>query len=224
MTNAFGVELHSESVRWAAAEGVSETVIAAVLLLHERSVDEIASKLRPDELEQVIKLVGRCPSSNPPGALDALKARCPERPSASPRTTPAPEGQPGHTPRTDHPRRVARTPVGVVNGADARHSPLERASGADARRTTGERTKGEKSGTRIGMVDETARRRLIVEDLMKAGLSVRMISNVTDIPRSSVHRAMRAIARAEAKKEVAIAEIALELLGEGLPHGGRGRR
>jgi hypothetical protein len=41
-------------VRWAAAEGVSETVIAAVLLLHERSVDEIASKLRPDELEQVI--------------------------------------------------------------------------------------------------------------------------------------------------------------------------
>src|SRR5580704_7275050 len=150
MTNAFGVELHSESVRWAAAEGVSETVIAAVLLLHERSVDEIASKLRPDELEQVIKLVGRCPSSYPPGALNALKARCPKRPSASPRTKPAAEGQPGHTPRTDHPPRLeARTPVGVVNGADAR--PLER---------------------------------------------VRMISNVTDIPRSSVHRAMRAIARA----------------------------
>jgi hypothetical protein len=45
------------------------------------------------------------------------------------------------------------------------------------------------------MGDETARRRLIVEDLHKAGLSVRMISCVTDIPRSSVHRAMRAIAR-----------------------------
>jgi hypothetical protein len=224
MTNVFGVELHSESVRWAAAEGVSETVIAAVLLLHERSVDEIASKLRPDELERVIKLAGRCPSSYPPGALDALKARCPERPSASPRTKPAAEGQPGHTPRTDHPRRLkARTPVGVVNGADAGHSPLERAGG-DARQTTGERTKGEKSGTRIGMVDETARRRLIVEDLMKAGLSVRMISSVTDIPRSSVHRAMRAIVRAEAKKEVAIAEIAAELLGERLPHGRRGRR
>ena len=108
--------------------------------------------------------------------------------------------------------------------ADARHSPLERAGGADARQTTGERTKGEKSGTRIGMVDETARRRLIVEDLMKAGLSVRMISSVTDIPRSSVHRAMRAIVRAEAKKEVAIAEIAAELLGERPPHGRRGRR
>ena len=51
---------------------------------------------------------------------------------------------------------------------------------------------------------ETARRRLIVEDLMKAGLSVRMISGATDIPRSSVHRAMRAVARAEAKKEVAV--------------------
>jgi hypothetical protein len=225
MTNAFGVELHSESVRWAAAEGVSETVIAAVLLLHERSVDEIASKLRPDELEQVIKLVGRCPSSYPPGALDTLKARYPERPSASPRTKSAAEGQPGHTPRTDHPRRLeARTPVGVINGADAGHSPLERAGGADARQTTGERTKGKKSGTRIGIVDETARRRLIVEDLMKAGLSVRMISSVTDIPRSSVHRAMRAIARAEAKKEVAIAEIASELLGERLPHSRRGRR
>jgi hypothetical protein len=33
--------------------------------------------------------------------------------------------------------------------------PLGRAGGADARRTIGERTKGEKSGTRIGMVDET---------------------------------------------------------------------
>jgi hypothetical protein len=42
MTNPFGAELHSESMRWAAAEGVSETVIAAVLLLHERSVDKIA--------------------------------------------------------------------------------------------------------------------------------------------------------------------------------------
>jgi hypothetical protein len=66
MTNRFGVVLHSESVRWAAAEGVSETVIAAVLLLHERTVDEIVAKLAPGELEQVIKLVGRCPSCYPP--------------------------------------------------------------------------------------------------------------------------------------------------------------
>jgi hypothetical protein len=42
----------------AAAEHVSETVIAAVLLLHERSVEEIAPELSATELEQVIKLVG----------------------------------------------------------------------------------------------------------------------------------------------------------------------
>ena len=40
MTNRFGVVIHLDSVRWAAAEGVSETVIAAVLLLHERGVGE----------------------------------------------------------------------------------------------------------------------------------------------------------------------------------------
>ena len=38
---------------------------------------------------------------------------------------------------------------------------------------------------------------------MGAGLSVRMIAGVTDIPPSSVHRAMMAIAKAEAKKELA---------------------
>ena len=62
MTNRFGVLLHPDDVRWAAAEGVSETVIAAVLLLHERSVDEIVLKLSAAELEQLIELVGRSPT------------------------------------------------------------------------------------------------------------------------------------------------------------------
>ena len=61
MTNAFGVVLDGASVRWAAAEAVSETVIAAVLLLHEKSVEEIVARLGAVELEQVIKLVGRSP-------------------------------------------------------------------------------------------------------------------------------------------------------------------
>jgi hypothetical protein len=65
------------SVRWAAAEGVPETVIAAVLLLDERSVDEIVAELGPGQLEQVIKIVGRSPSCYPPGTLDALKGRMP---------------------------------------------------------------------------------------------------------------------------------------------------
>ena len=74
----------------------------------------------------------------------------------------------------------------------------------------------QKSGTLPGTLVETARRRMVVEDLRGAGLSVRTISAGTGIPRSSVHRAMRAIARAEAKKEVAIAEITKALLGKKL--------
>ena len=53
---------------------------------------------------------------------------------------------------------------------------------------------------------------------MGAGLSVRMISGVTGIPPSSVHRAMMAIAKAEAKKGLAVAEITSELLGRKLSH------
>ena len=75
MTNRFGVLLYRDDVRWAAAEGVSETVIAAVLMLHERSVDEIVPKLSAVELGHVIKLVGRSPCVYPPGTLDALKQR-----------------------------------------------------------------------------------------------------------------------------------------------------
>ena len=75
MANRFGIALHPEDVRWAAAEAVSETVIAAVLLLHEHRVDEIVAKLTPSELEQVIKIVGWSPSCYPPGAYTALKAK-----------------------------------------------------------------------------------------------------------------------------------------------------
>ena len=35
----------------------------------------MAAKLRPDELEHVIRLVSRCPSCYPPGTLDALKSK-----------------------------------------------------------------------------------------------------------------------------------------------------
>ena len=75
MSNRFGIALDQASLRWAAAEGVSETVIAAVLQLHERSVDEIAAKITPEELGDVTRLVSRCPNCYPPGAYDALKAR-----------------------------------------------------------------------------------------------------------------------------------------------------
>ena len=73
MINRFGVDLHPDSVRWAAAEGVSQGVIAAVLLLHERSVEEIVPQLSPPELEKVIELVGRSPRLYPRGILEALE-------------------------------------------------------------------------------------------------------------------------------------------------------
>ena len=72
--NLFGIALDQASLRWAAAEGVTETVIAAVSLLQARSVEEITGKLTPAELADVTRLVSRCPSCYPPGAYDALKA------------------------------------------------------------------------------------------------------------------------------------------------------
>ena len=93
----------------AAAEGVSETVIAAVLLLHERSVDELAAKLRPDELGHVIRLVSRCPSCYPPGTLEALKVR-----------SPSPSPEPVASISTDRP------PAGIEPDAEDRRRAQER--------------------------------------------------------------------------------------------------
>jgi len=69
MTNRFGLDLPPDRVHWAAAEGVSEDVIGAVLLLHECSVEEIVPQLSPLELEKVIELVGRSPRLYPRGIL-----------------------------------------------------------------------------------------------------------------------------------------------------------
>ena len=117
MTNRFDIPLHPDDVRWAAAEGVSETVIAAVLLLHERSVKEIAAELSAAELEQVIKLVGRSPRVYPPGTLDALKQRRalvspepPRRSGDSTRSDVAAEKQHAGTPGAD-PRGQPETPA-----------------------------------------------------------------------------------------------------------------
>jgi hypothetical protein len=72
MSNRFGVDLHPDSVHWAANEHVSDTVIAAVLLLHERSVEEIAPRLSPLELGKAIELVGLSPRLYPHGILETL--------------------------------------------------------------------------------------------------------------------------------------------------------
>ena len=73
MTNRFGLDLYPKEVRWAAAEGVSQDVIAAVLLLHDRSVHEIVPRLSATELEKVIELVTR--SVTPHGPDCGKRAR-----------------------------------------------------------------------------------------------------------------------------------------------------
>jgi hypothetical protein len=73
--NPYGIKLEDHSLRWAAAEGVPESVIAAICLLEHRSVDEIVAKLSPAELGQVVNIVGRSPSCYPPGVYAALKGK-----------------------------------------------------------------------------------------------------------------------------------------------------
>ena len=117
MPNPYGITLDEASIRWAAAEGVSETIIAAVLLLHEKSVDEVAAKLTSDELGHVIRLVSRCPTCYPPGTLAALRSLRPvsERPGVSTSNHQPPSRRPGrisakslrtraHARKFEHPR------------------------------------------------------------------------------------------------------------------------
>jgi hypothetical protein len=106
------------SLRWAAAEGVSEDVISAVLLLHETSVDEVTDKQSSGELAHVVRLVGRNPRVYPPGTLEDLKGKLPPRTeSDEPCSTTTGCGHPAHAVvqsavhtrqmRDDHERRLA---------------------------------------------------------------------------------------------------------------------
>jgi hypothetical protein len=76
---------------------------------------------KPGELGNVIKLVGRCPTSYPPGTLDALKGRryaLPPEPVASISTSRVASGRPAARIKADaehmrraHERRLARLRV-----------------------------------------------------------------------------------------------------------------
>ena len=65
---------------------------------------------------------------------------------------------------------------------------------------------------------------MFVEDLRGLGLSIRGIAAATGIPRSSVHRAVRAMARAQAKREADTIEIMKKLLGKRLSRQGEHSR
>jgi hypothetical protein len=134
MANRFGVELHPKDVRWAVAEGVSQDVIAAVLLLHERSVDEIAPQLSARELEQTIVLVGRSPRLYARGTLEALESkRATPRPpaeAASDGARPKRRGASTDAGADDSPGPSARPFSGMALGGQ--QSPPERQKGGEA--------------------------------------------------------------------------------------------
>jgi hypothetical protein len=225
-SNPYGITLDREWTEWAADIGVSHTVAAALLLICQGcDPDEIVARLIPGELEQVSEIVGRCPNHFPPGTFDALKSRglTPSQTpsSASVSTAQAPSQQVAQTSAESshryrpYARKRADRPFEHPRSATAAAKPTDTGNSGTH--------PGTHPGTRPGTRAETARRRMVVEDLWKAGLSVRAISAGTRIPVGSVHRAMRAIARAEAKKQVATAEIANALLGKTLSHRGGGR-
>ena len=149
--NLFGIALDQASLQWAAAESVSENVIAAILLLHERSVDEVAGKLTPAELADATRLVSRCPTCYPPGTLAALRNLTP--PPQPPRTGVSTDQAPS--------RLAART------GAEGPHRHRPNARKRAGRpfehppTTPAMPTYAKNPGTRGGALAETVRRRMV---------------------------------------------------------------
>ena len=92
MSNPYGIALNRAWTEWAAKQGVSETIAAALYLISANSnADEVVAKLKPAEVKLVVGVVQRWPESFPPRALAAIEAarrpahaRRPTRPSAAP--------------------------------------------------------------------------------------------------------------------------------------------
>ena len=83
MANPFGIALSRVWIEWAAKQGVSETIAAAVYLLSEnRRAEEVVGKLNPSELERVTHVIGQQPDRFPRGTLAALQDSRPTPPPA----------------------------------------------------------------------------------------------------------------------------------------------
>jgi hypothetical protein len=128
---------------------VSEDVIAAVLLLHERSVYEIAPQLSAAELEQTIVLVGRSPRLYARGTLEALESRraTPHPPPAEivqPNAVPREKAAPPNHARLERRKAPAYAGAGKPWGHHA-HPPFRTSPGAQ-RRPAEQIKRGEASG------------------------------------------------------------------------------
>ena len=142
-------------------------MIAAVLLLHYRSVDEIAPRLNAIELEQVITLVGRdrraftratrCKLLRARGQY--YRRRRPKSFSQNAAGNEQAKGSRGSF-RADQP-----TPRRGLQERDRIPSEASRDASKAQNPPQGPLKPGQPAGTR----DETARRRLIVEDCMRGG-------------------------------------------------------
>ena len=56
MANPYGITLSRTWTEWAAKQGMSETVAAALYLISERrKADEVVAKLTPSEMERFIR-------------------------------------------------------------------------------------------------------------------------------------------------------------------------
>ena len=82
MANPYGITLNRAWTEWAAEQGMSEPVAAALYLISKnRKTDEVVAKLKPSEVELVVDTVQRWRDCFPRGACAALNE---SRPAPSP--------------------------------------------------------------------------------------------------------------------------------------------
>jgi len=74
MANPYGITLSRAWTEWAAKQGLSETVAAALWLISERrKADEVVAKLTPGEMARFIEIAQQWPDHFPRGALAAVR-------------------------------------------------------------------------------------------------------------------------------------------------------
>ena len=222
MTNPYGITLDRAWTEWAAEYGVSPTVAAALFLISvHRPAHEVAAKLTAYEFKQVIDIVRRWPNNFASGTLAALESQkhVAQRELTTSTSTDVASGRPGAGIKAsaEDTRRTheCRFESFRIHAPQTAPKP-ERISAPEPERVPN----NEKAGTHTGTLANVLRRRMVVEDLRGLGLSIRGIAAATGIPRSSVHRAVRAMARARAKQEADTIEIMRELLGKRLSRQG----
>ena len=226
MTNPYGITLDRAWTEWAAEYGVSPTVAAALFLMSvHRPAHEVAAKLTACEFKQVIDVVRRWPNNFASGTLAALETQkhAAQRELTTSTSTDVASGRPGAGIKAsaEDTRRTheCRFESFRIHAPQTAPKP-ERVSAPEPERVPNT----EKAGTHTGTLADVLRRRMVVEDLRGLGLSIRGIAAATGISRSSVHRAVRAMARARAKQEADTIEIMKKLLGKKLSRQGEHSR